>query len=400
MLVVTLMGFSSGLPLLLIGSTLKFWMREEGVDLTLIGIFSLVGMPYTLKFVWAPLLDRYFVSRFGRRRFWLYVFQIGLILSLFMMSMLNPKDSPALVGALAFLIAFLSASQDIVVDAYRREALPDNELGFGSSMYVNGYRVALLAAGAGALFIAEATSWAISYQMMAIGIGVGLVTTLFCSEPEVEAHPPQSLKEAVLGPLIEYFSRHQAVLFLLFILMFKLGDQMASEMLSPFYVDTGFSKSEVAWVSKIFGFWAVIVGGTIGGLLIIRIGINRALWIFGALQMISTFGFSVLDTIGHKVEALAVVIGFENLASGMGTAAFAAYMAALTNKKFTATQYALLTSLLGVPRTLFAAPTGWMAENLGWFNFFLTCTLLAIPGMLMLYKVAPWKATPNKSQEK
>jgi PAT family beta-lactamase induction signal transducer AmpG len=388
MLVSFLMGFSCGVPLLLTLSVLQAWMKEEGVDLSVIGLFSLVGLPYTLKFFWSPVLDRFSLPLFGRRRGWLLVFQVLLIFAIAALGLSSPAQNPWLVAGAAFLVTFFSASQDIVVDAYRREDLRDNELGLGSSLYVNGYRVGMLLAGSGGLILADHFSFQQVYLMMAASLLIGVVTTLLCREPEVAEGTPKTFREAVVQPFIEYFSRDGALLILLFILFYKIGDQMASTMTTPFYLDIGFTKTQIGAVAKLFGFWATIGGGLLGGILLLRLGIIRSLWIFGILQAVSTAGFSILAMIGPSLPGLAGVIAFENLAGGMGTAAYVAYMASITNKKFTATQYALLSSLMGVPRVLASAPTGFMAQAMGWAWFFIACTLVAVPGLVLLRWVA------------
>jgi PAT family beta-lactamase induction signal transducer AmpG len=384
MLVSFLMGFSCGVPLLLTLSVLQAWMKETGVDLTTIGLFSLVGLPYTLKFLWAPILDRFSLPLFGRRRGWMLLFQIFLMLAIAGLGMSNPANNPWLVAGAAFLVTFFSASQDIVVDAYRREDLSDNELGLGSSLYVNGYRVGMLLAGSGGLILADHFSFRQVYLMMAASLLIGIVTTLLCREPEVAEGTPTTFREAVIQPFVEYFTRDGALLILLFIVLYKIGDQMATTMTTPFYLDIGFTKTQIGAIAKLFGFWATIGGGLLGGILLLRFGIFRSLWIFGILQAISTTSFSVLALIGNSLPGLAVAIGLENLTGGMGTAAYVAYMASITNKKFTATQYALLSSLMGVPRVLASAPTGFMAQHMGWAWFFLSCALIAIPGLFLL----------------
>ena len=390
MIVALLMGFSCGLPLLLTITVLQAWMKEEGVDLTVIGLMALVGLPYTLKFLWAPFLDRYTLPFLGRRRGWLLIAQIFLIFSIAGLGLTDPGGNPWMVAFAALLVTFFSASQDIVVDAYRREDLPDEELGLGSSLYINGYRVGMLLASGGGLILADHVSFSTVYLIMAACVLPGVLTTFFAPEPEIAAGTPESLKEAVLYPLIDYFSRKEALWILAFILFYKIGDSMASAMATPFYLDIGFSKTEIGAVVKLFGFWATIIGSLIGGVLMLRQGIYRSLWIFGFLQAISTAGFAILARIGHSISALSAVIAFENLSSGMGTAAYVAFMASITNKKFTATQYALLSSLMGVPRVLASAPTGFFAKSMGWENFFIFCTLIAIPGMLLLLKFASW----------
>lgn len=378
-------GFSSGLPLLLTGSTLQAWMKESSVDLTTIGLFSLVGFPYTVKFLWAPMIDRFAASRFGRRRTWMILTQIALAIAILGLGQADPAQSPWVLALLALLVSFFSASQDIVLDAYRREILADRELGLGSSFFINGYRVAMWVGGAGALVLADQMAWSTVYLIMAILMAGGIVISLFAPEPEVGVRAPQTLREAVIGPFVEYLARPQALLFLAFVLFYKLGDTMASAMTTVFILDIGFTKTELAAIVKTFGIAATLGGGFIGGLILYRIGIYRALWGFGFLQAISTLGFALLASIGHDPAWLAAIIAFENLSAGMGTSAFVAYMASLTNKQFTATQYALLSSVMGVPRVLLSAPTGFFAQELGWFGFFTLCTLLAIPGMILLW---------------
>ena len=391
MLVALLMGFACGLPLLLTITVLQAWMKEQGVDLTIIGMMSLVGVPYTLKFLWAPILDRFTLPFLGRRRGWLLVAQLSLIVAIVGLGSTNPKEAPWTVAFVAFIVTFFSASQDIVVDAYRREDLPDEELGLGSSLYVNGYRVGMLLASGGGLILADHMPFSMVYFIMAACMLPGVITTLFAPEPKISDDPPKTLREAVFHPMIEYFNRRGALWILAFILFYKIGDTMASTMTTPFYLDIGFSKTEIGAVVKLFGFWATIAGSLIGGIIMIRMGIHRSLWIFGGLQAVSTACFAILARVGHSVALLSGVIAFENLSSGMGTAAYAAFMASITNKKFTATQYALLTSLMGVPRVLASAPTGFLAKHIGWEMFFIFCTLIAVPGMLLLLKFASWK---------
>ena len=367
-------------------------MKEEGVDLTVIGMMALVGLPYTLKFVWAPFLDRFTLPFLGRRRGWLLVAQVALIFSIVGLGSTDPANNPWMVAFAAFLVTFFSASQDIVVDAYRREDFPDEELGLASSLYINGYRVGMLLASGGGLIIADQMPFSMVYLIMAACMLPGVLTTLMAHEPEIAVKTPANIKEAILDPLVEYFSRQGALWILAFILFYKIGDTMASAMTTPFYLDIGFSKTEIGAVVKLFGFWATIAGGLIGGVVMLNLNINRSLWVFGILQALSTACFAVLARIGYSVPALSAVIAFENLSGGMGTAAYAAFMASITNKRFTATQYALLTSLMGVPRVLASAPTGFLAKSVGWESFFIACTLIAIPGMLLLLKFAPWNS--------
>jgi len=391
-LVAFLMGFSSGLPLLLTIGVLQAWMKEKGVDLTWIGMITLVQLPYTWKFIWAPVMDRFTLPFLGRRRGWLLVAQLCLIASIAALGYSDPVKHVVTMVVAAILVSFFSASQDIVIDAYRREDLADEELGLGSSMYIYGYRLGMLLAGGGGLIMADHMPYSRVYLIMAVCMVPGVLTTLLTPEPKASAGTPRTMKEAVLNPMVEYFSRNNAVWILVFILLYKVGDTMASAITTPFYLDLGFSKTDIGTVVKVFGTGATLAGAFLGGLILLRLGINRSLWIFGVLQAISTACFAILARIGYSIPALSGVIAFENLSSGMGTAAFVAFMASITNKKFTATQYALLTSLIGVPRTLASAVTGFMAKNIGWESFFIACALVAIPGMLLLPKFAPWNS--------
>lgn len=389
MLVVTLMGFSSGLPLLLIGGTLKAWATEAGVDLGTIGLFSLVFMPYTLKFLWSPFLDHFVPPFMGRRKGWILIAQLGLIASFLAIATSNPANNTFLVAIIALIIAFFSATQDIAIDAYRREILNRDELGLGNSYAITAYRIAMLVAGGLALVLADFLPWPIVYVIMAAAMLVGVFATYFADEPHVEERPPQTLREAFTKPLADFFSRQGAIGILAFILLYKIGDTIASEMTMPFYIQLGFTKTEIAGVVKVFGIWSTIAGGLVGGALMLRIGLQRSLWVFGILQALSTAAFAWLAQMGAHLGALTVIISFENLTAGMGTAAYAAFMATLTNKRFTATQYALLTSFMGFSRFA-AAPTGFIAEKFGWQTFFTFCAVAAIPGLFMLVKVGKW----------
>jgi len=390
MLVALLMGFSSGLPLLLTLGVLQAWMREEGVDLTWVGMITLVQSPYSWKFLWSPVLDRFTPPWLGRRRGWLLIAQLALMAAIAALGATDPVAHPGWMVACALLVAFFSATQDIVVDAYRREDLSDEELGLGSSLYVYGYRVGMWAASGGGLILADHLPFSKVYLIMALGMIPGIATTLLAAEPQVLIRPPRSLREAIWEPLADFFRRDGAGWVLAFILFYKIGDTMAAAITTPFYLELGFSKSEIGMVVKLFGSWATIAGAIGGGILMLRLGIQRSLWIFGVLQAVSTAGFAVLAGIGTSLAALSGVIAFESITGGMGTSAFVAFMASLTNKKFTATQYALLTSIMGLPRVLASAPTGLAAKHLGWEWFFILCTLAAIPGLVVLARFAPW----------
>ena len=402
MLVALLMGFASGFPLLLIKSTLKTWLRDSGVDLETIGFFALAGLPYTLKFLWAPFLDHYQISILGRRRSWLFLSQLLLVFGFAGLAFCDPINNITSVGFFAIWIGFFSANQDIIIDAYRRETLKDNELGLGSSLYVYGYRFALWLTKTTPLLIAHNYSWQAAYLTMAAIMSLNIITTLFSKEPSIEGEKQKDIKSAVIKPLKEFFLRSKltdAFLILGFILLYKFGDSYASVMTSPFYIDMGFSKETIGLVEGSVGFFSQIIGLLLGGIIIVWLGIHKSLWIFGFLQMISTAGFAILC--GAKSTLIfSLVIGFENISSGMGTAAFVAYMASLTDKRYTATQYALLTSLMAVPMNIFGATSGTLVKSIGWFDFFVTCTLIAIPGLLLLLKIAPWDSANNSIQEK
>lgn len=395
MLVALIMGFASGLPLLLTKGVLQAWMKKEGIDLSLIGLTNLLAIPYSIKFLWAPFLDRYTISFLGRRRGWLLLAQIALVLSIAGMGLSNPTSSPLMLVAAALMVTFFSASQDIVVDAYRREDLADTELGLGSALYVLGYRFGMLLSSGGSLIMADYFSFNTVYVIIAACMLPAIITTLLTPEPHV-TETPKTIREAILDPLLEYFSRKGALWMLAFILMYKIGDIMASNITTPFYMDLGFTLTEIGAITKLLGFWAIIAGASIGGVIMLRLGINRSLWVFGILQAISTAGFAVLAHVGYNIPVLSVVIGFENLSAGMGTAAFMAFMASITNKKFTATQYALLTSFMAFGRDVLSAPAGYIVKYMGWENFFIGCVFIAIPGMLLLFKFAPWSSREVK----
>jgi len=397
LLVVLLQGFSSGLPLLLIGGTMKGWLAHSNVSLSTIGLFAAVGLPYTCKFLWSPLMDR-FVPPLGRRRGWLLITQSGLVLAIMALASIDLVTETFVFAMAAFVVAFFSASQDIVIDAYRREILPDEQLGLGSSLYVLGYRAGLLAAGSLPFILAASISWSQTYMFMAALALLGLVTTLLCREPKVEAPPPRSLREAVVGPLRDFFTRDKALLILAFILFYKVGESMASDMLNPLYVQLGIPLATIGSVAKTFGFASTIAGSLVGGLLMVKIGIYRGLWIFGILQTLFTLSFSYLAMVGPKIDILILAVTFDSFTGAMATTAFVAFMASQTNRRFTATQYALLSSLMGVPRVVFGYLAGVLAESLGWQLYFVACVVFAIPGLLLLFKVKSLITTEQKQK--
>lgn len=385
-----LLGLSSGLPLLAIGSTLKAWLTESGLELSTIGFFSLVGLPYTLKFLWAPLFDRYSLPFLGRRRGWIAVLQIILSLLFCTLYFIDPKLHLEQLALIALLIAFFSASQDIVIDALRRDSLSDAQLGFGTALFTNGYRLGMLISGALALLLAESLPWTLVYPIISCAFLLGILGIAIIKEPKIDHLQPSTLKEAVVGPFVDFFSRQNALIILLFILLYKFGDSLASEMITPFLLKTGYSKSAIGSIAKTFGLFATLAGALLGGAAMFRLGIERSLWIFGIFQAVSTISFAFLDLVPPSNAALAAVVAFENLCSGMGGTAYGAYMASLCSKRFSASQFALLTSLMGVPRVVFGSSSGILAEHLGWQGYFIFCAALALPGMILLIKIAPW----------
>jgi PAT family beta-lactamase induction signal transducer AmpG len=403
MLICIFTGFSSGLPLYILISLLPAWLRSEGVDLKSIGLFALISLPFTWKFLWAPLFDRYIpkVGSFtlGRRRGWLLISQLLLLCSIPAFGVFNPTLDIWTIAYLATVVAFFSASQDIVLDAYRRELLLDAELGLGNVIHVNAYKIAGLIPGSLSLILADYLPWNSVFLITALFMLPGLAMTIFVKEPALKNGTPKTLKAAVTEPFQEFISRHgwrSAMLVLAFIFFYKLGDSMATALATPFYLDMGFSKTEIGLIAKNAGLWPSVIGGLLGGIWMVKLGINRALWLFGAVQMLAILGFAWLATVGHNLPILGIVIGVEAFGVGLGTAAFVAYIAHTTHPLYTATQFALFTSLAAVPRTFANAATGYLVEDLGWKNFFIFCFIAAIPGMLLLIKVAPWKDAPSK----
>ncbi|MCD4720135.1 MAG: MFS transporter [Desulfobacula sp.] len=394
-------GFSSGFPFYIIKDVLKLWMTESNVDLATIGLFSALGLPYTLKFVWAPLMDGYVPRFLGRRRGWILIAQIGLMISIALIGQFDPSKSLLGIVFMALCINFFGASQDIALDAFRREYLTNEELGFGTGVWMNAWRLGMYVSVGLALLTELNITWASIHIILALMMGVGILTTLFVSEPKVDAAPPVSIKEAVVEPFIEFFKRHSAILILLFILLYKIGDNMAGAMTIPFILKMGFSKTEYFIIVKGIGMFGLFGGVILGGSIMIRLGIAKSLWVFGIFQAVSTALFAIMVMVDHnsmiwldyRQIILGCIVGFEFFSTGMGQAAYATYMAIQTNKRFTATQYALLTSLMAVPGVVAASATGFMAKYLGWDVFYFLCALIAIPGMLLLIKIAPWNAS-------
>jgi len=408
------LGFSSGLPLALTFGTLSIWLAEVGVSKTTIGLFALMGTPYTFKFLWAPLVDRmpvpYLTRRLGRRRGWAIFTQLALMATITGLGATNPAAHPGLTAVFAFMVAFCSASQDIVIDAYRVEVLEERQYGAGAAMIVLGYRIGMLVSGAGALYLATYVSWFATYGLMTALMIVGIATILLNPEPKVrksrdsieqerriaaylEARPDSLGKRAkalawiygaVISPFAEFMSRRGWLVILLFILLYKFGDALAGVMSNPFYVELGFTKIQIASISKAFGLAATIIGSVIGGVIVDRIGILKSLFVCGILQMLSNLMFALLAVVGTDLRMLTLTIALENLSGGMGTAAFVAYLSSLCNIAYTATQYALLTSFMAFGRTLLSSSGGWLADHMDWVSFFVVTTAAALPGLLVL----------------
>jgi PAT family beta-lactamase induction signal transducer AmpG len=369
MLAMFTLGFASGFPFYIVRDVLKLWLTDANIDLGTIGLFSAVALPYTWKFVWSPVMDGVTPPFLGRRRGWMLMTQIGLLILIAAMGQLDPTKSLKMMAVVAFCIAIFSASQDIVLDAFRREYLTDEELGLGTGIWMNAWRFGMFASTGTAFLLSDS----IGYP------NVHLVLSLM-----------MTLQEAVIEPFREFFSRGGAWWVLTFILLYKIGDNMAGAMNIPFILKMGFTKQEYFVIVKGIGMFALFGGAFLGGIVMIRLGIANSLWVFGILQAISTACFALLVIIGKNHVLLTGIVAFEFLATGLGQAAYASYMAVQTNKRFTATQYAMMTSLMAIPGTVAAAITGYMAEYLGWSGFYIVCALVALPGMLLLIWIAPW----------
>jgi PAT family beta-lactamase induction signal transducer AmpG len=410
MLICLLNGFTAGLPIYFLSQLIPAWLREEGVDLKTIGFFGFIMVPYSFKYLWAPLLDKYIPPFLGRRRGWMMITQIALLLFMSSLALLNPTVNIDLILYAGLAIAFFSATQDIVLDAYRRELLPDKELGLGNAYYANAYRVAGFIPGGLGLILADFTPWPLVFVIISCFMGVGVFQTLWIKELDDDVVAPTSLKEAVIDPFKEFFIRDgfkSGILILSFIFFYKFGDVVATSLLTPFYLDVGFSKTVIGTIAKTVGVASMIVGGTLGGLLMFKMGINKSLWIFGVIQMLSILGFAVLNEVGPNEAVFSAVVAFEYLGVGLGSAALMAYIAKNTNKNFSGTQLALLSSFFAIPKSFSGIIGGVIIEGisttdetmykyfgevagLGYTNFYYICTLLAVPGMLLLFWVAPW----------
>lgn len=393
MLTLVFLGFSSGLPLFILINLVQAWLAKSGLDIKAIGLFTLVMFPYPWKFLWSPLMDRFSFGSLGRRRGWMALTQGGLFFSIGAMGMLNPLTQLVPIIACAILVAFLSASQDIVIDAFTREILADNEQGLGAAVKVNAYKIAGLVPGALSLILADLIAWNWVFWITAAFMLPGLICTLLVKEPQMYGEPPKTLEEAVVLPFREFISRDgwvKAFWILCFVFLYRIGDSMAATLATKFFLDLGFQLTQIGAVAKLTLFWGSIAGGVVGGIWMIKLGINRALWIFGAAQAVSILGFALLAYAGPDLLLLGLVLATEAFGVGLGTSAFVAYLAKTTDPRYTATQFALFTSLAAVPRTLTTSLIGFIVAETGWFYFFLICFALAIPGMLLLFKVAPW----------
>lgn len=409
LLLCILTGFSSGLPLYILINLFAAWFRDAGVDLKTIGLLTLIQLPYTWKFIWSPLCDRYTLS-LGRRRTWMLITQLGLLAILPVFGYFSPKEDLTIIVVLAVMVAFLSATQDIAIDAFRRELLHEVEQGLGSVIHVNAYKLSSLVPGSLSLILADHLPWSLVYAITALFMLPGILLTLSAQEPLYSANAPKTLRSAIVEPFHDFFHSQgikSALTILAFIFFYKLGDTMASALLTPFYLDLGFSKTEIGIIAKNAGLWSSIAGGILGGVWMVYIGINRALWVFGVLQALVILGFAWLTAVEHSLGSLALVIATESFGMGLGTAAFVAFVATTTNPTYAATQFALFTSLAATPRSVANALAGYFVEGgdinlfnvqllhipaLGWANFYYLCFALTLPGMLLLFKVAPWQS--------
>ncbi|HEY8068578.1 MAG TPA: MFS transporter [Burkholderiales bacterium] len=381
-----LLGFASGLPLALTAGTLQAWLASANVDIVAIGWFALVGQPYTYKFLWAPVMDRYALSFLGRRRGWLLVTQLLLAAAIAFMGTLTPADSAWLLSGTALSVAFLSASQDIVFDALRADWLEREERGTGAAVSVFGYRIAMLVSGAGALILADQwLGWQMTYWLMAALMGIGMLATWLVVEPEPKGAAPKTLDDAVVKPFAEFFSREGAIAMLLLVVLYKLGDAFAGNLTTTFLLrGPGFSLTEIGAINKGFGLVATIVGALAGGALMAKMRLYRALLIFGLLQALTNLGFMLLAASGKSYALMITVIGLENLCGGMGTAAYVALLMALCDRRFSATQYALLSALSAVGRVYVGPAAGYLVAGFGWQLFFLFTFFIALPGLALL----------------
>jgi PAT family beta-lactamase induction signal transducer AmpG len=401
MLICIFTGFSSGLPLYIIYQLIPLWLNDKGVDLEIIGFFALVGIPYTFKFIWSPFMERYPLPFLGHRRGWILFTQITLFFVIAILGFMDPKKSILLIAFFSIVVAFFSATQDISIDAYRRELLKDSELGVGNNIHVQAYRIAGLVPGSLAPILSDHISWQLVFLIVASFMFIGVLFTLSISEPVKSILRPKTAHDAILQPLNEFFSRKglsHALIVLCFIFLYKLGDSMATALAYPFYQDLGFSKTDIGIIAKNAALWSSILGGFIAIPIIAKLGINKCLWLFGFIQLASIVGFWFLSETGPDKLLFAFVVSFEYLGVGLGTASYIAYIARETNIQFAATQFALLTAISALPRTFANSFSGVIVESIGWSDFYIFCCVLALPGMLLLIKVAPWSSQTNDSK--
>ena len=393
MAAILLLGFSSGLPLYLTNRTLQAWMTVEGVDLTTIGLFTLVTLPYSLKFLWAPVFDRYVPPFLGRRRGWLVITQIGLLLSIAAMGFQDPQRTLQLLAFNTVLIAFFSASQDVVYDGYRVDALDEREMGAGAALGVLGYRIAMLVVGSVAFILADRMPWSTVYLLISALVVVGILAAIWAPEPVMDEARPMTLADAVVKPFGEFFQRTGLLwgpILLLFVIFYQLPDRFGQIMVTPFLLQVGFSQTEIGAIQGGIGLGATIVGVMIGGGIIAALGINRSVWVFFALQILSNLAYYWIAVAGPSRTRLVVAIIVENISGGLVTAVFVAFMMSLCSRRFSATQYALLSSLMAAARDLLVAPAGGIAESTGWPTYFLLTVAVGVPALLLLPLVAPW----------
>jgi PAT family beta-lactamase induction signal transducer AmpG len=390
MLTILFLGLASGIPLGIVLTVLQAWLTTSGIDLKMVGLAVLVQMPYTWKFVWSPLMDRFVPPFLGRRRGWMLISQGLMLASIAAIGQFDPTHGVVPILAVATVISFAGASHDIVIDAYRRDVLDDAELGFGSAVAANSYLIGYRYIGAVlGLFLGDVLPWNEVFMVLAAFVLIGVAGTVIAIEPKDAAPAPRSLRQAVFSPFLEYLKRPGAVEILLFILLYKLGDNLASALLTPFYLKVGFTLREISVYYKVISFWGTFAGGLLGGALLTRYSIRKCLITFGVFQGITPLAFSILVTTGPNVLALAFVVATETVSLGMGASALTAFMLRLCNRQFSATQYALLTSFMGIPRAIIPASAGFIVDYLGWVHFYSLCVGLAIPGLLLVYFRAP-----------
>ncbi len=415
MLLVLLLGFSSGLPLALTGGTLQAWLTDAGIALPTISRFALVGIPYTLKFLWAPLLDECMPPFFGRRRGWGLLCQLCLIGSILALGMCNPTDGLPLLAIITLFVVFFSATQDVILDALRTEILPESAYGVGAGMYVMGYRIAMLVSGALALYLADATDglglpWGTVYWIMASFLLIGVGAIALAPEPAIPEHPSSpdtadpkrvvtprlSLRERMVLPFVEFFSRPAAISIVGFVTVYKLSTMMATSLTVTFLMTLGYSKTEIGTVTKIYGLIATIAGTLAGGALMTKMTLKRALWVFGVVQSLAGLSFLLLTAMTPNTPMLILVVTTENFMIGLGVAAISAFMMTICSKQFTGSQFALLSSVTAVSRVVLVSPAGELVAAWGWSAFYLFSVALALPGLLLLTQFDTWIAPPHE----